>query len=147
MPMARTSKDVIKLSKRAKRQTTSFSPGQGKMLCFWEKIWTPLRFSHQLWVEKRYGSSHLCVFNHSQKSHQTLAVTKKNNKTKTEDVILLLYKTVVYQTVLVSPNQERGLREGTEKGNSNDSEDRAAALQRETKKDGTLPRGQYDQSL
>ena len=78
------------------------------------------------------------MLNHSQKSHKTLAVTKKSNKSKTEDVILLLYKTLVYQTVLVSPTQETGLREGTEKGNSNDSEDGAAVLQRETKKAGTL---------
>lgn len=69
--------------------------------------------------------------NHKQKSHENLAVTKKSNKTKTMNVILLLYETLMKQIVLVSPTQETGLREGTEKGNSNDSEDEA---KRKTKK-------------
>lgn len=46
--MVRNSKDVIKLSKKAKRQKMSFSPGQQKMLCFGEKIETSLTFSHEL---------------------------------------------------------------------------------------------------
>lgn len=51
------------------------------------------------------------------------------------NVISLLYKTLTKQIVLVSPTQETELRKGTEKGNSNDSEDGA---KRESNKAVTL---------
>lgn len=85
MPIVRNIKEIRNLSRRAKRQKMSFSPGKYKMLCLREKskphILTSTLSAEEIW------ESQSSVLKHSQKSHKTLAVTKKSNKTKTEGII------------------------------------------------------------